>query len=245
MTQIVTVITKDSIFMASDTRLNYNEEVEENGEKYMIIKLVADCYRKTFYLPKVKIGIQFLGIGFLKDKDKRYSLEHFLPKLEIGIKGTEGINFRMKKVFENLKKITTIGNTSNFINGVMGGFYKNKPYIGTFNTFIKNGDLEIKKAQSGNLCDSEKILQNISNKTEKCIIKDIRNTIVSGSKRKPHLIGEEVEILKITQKKANYILKGKKLFSGTQEDLFNRLASDLLSLNGKLLNPIIKEKIIL
>ena len=31
MTQIVTVITKDSIFMASDTRLNYNEEVEEKG----------------------------------------------------------------------------------------------------------------------------------------------------------------------------------------------------------------------
>jgi len=47
--------------MASDTRLNYNEKIEENGEKYILIKLIADCCRKTFYLPKAKMGIQFLG----------------------------------------------------------------------------------------------------------------------------------------------------------------------------------------
>jgi len=248
MTHLITIATKRFILMASDTRLNYHEETIENGQKYILIKLVADCCRKIFFLNKIKIGIQFIGIGYLQENDgKKYHLSHFLPLLQNGIKQEDEINFKFKKIYENLRKITTPGDTGNYVNGVMAGFYKNTPYIATFNTFNKDDSLDIYHVHDNiSFVDSEKILdlEKLKQlKTEKEIIEEINDTIKLSSKNKPHLIGEEVEILKITNKEANYIQESKNLFFGNYDELMFYFKNNLFAINGQILTSPIKEKI--
>lgn len=242
MTHIITAVTKDSILMASDTRLNYHEEIEEDGNTYQLIKLTADCIRKTFYLEKANLGIQFIGIGYLLDGTSRYPLSHFLPKLEKKIKRKQGIKLRIKIVLNNLKEITNVGNTGNYVNGVISGIENNTMYICTFNTFNKNNNLDIKEVKCGQFVDSEKIIDKLEN-NEELIINQINETIENSSKNKPQSIGDEVEILKITKNGALYIKEGKNLFYGDQKELFNLFQTDLSRINGKILNPPIKEKI--
>jgi len=247
MTHLITVATKRFILMASDTRLNYHEESIENGQTYMLIKLVADCCRKTFFLNKIKIGIQFIGIGYLRGNDwKKYHLSHFLPLLQNGIKQEDEINFKFKKIYENLRKMATPGDTSNYINGVMAGFYRNTPYIASFNTFNKDDSLGIYPVYNISFVDSEQILdlEKLKQlKTEKEIIEEINNAIKLSSKNKPHLIGEEVEILKITNEEANYIQESKNLFFGNYDELMFYFNNNLSAINGQILPSPIKEKI--
>jgi len=240
MTQIITAITENSIILASDIRLNYREEIEEEGRKYQIYKIIADCCRKTFYLDKAKVGIQFIGIGYLKAGDESYHLSYFLPKIQEGIKGKQKIKLKMKIIFNNLKKITTKGDSNNFVNGVMAGFSGNKIFIGNFNMY--NDEIEIKEAKNRNFIDSEKIIENLSNNKDAVLIQ-IDNSIKEGSKRKPHLIGSKYEVLEITKKDSRYILENERLFSGTKKELFEKFKDDLQSINGQILNPPIKERL--
>ena len=241
MTHLITSITEKSILMASDTRLNYhNEGVGENGEKYMVIRQVADCCRKTFFLESAKIGIPFIGIGFLEDGDKRYHLSHFLLDIEANVLATDNIELRMEQVFKNLKKITTEGDIGNYVNGVMAGYSNDDPFIATFNTF--NGNLNIKKVQSGDILDSEKKLTGSQDSQVK-IIEQINDAIKHTSMLKPHLVGKEVEILKITKHKAEYIQEAKKLFSGSQEKLLKDFRENPSKINGKILESPVVEKL--
>jgi len=242
MTQIITAVLKDSILMASDTRLNYHEIEEKNNEKYQVIKLVADCTRKTFYLKKAKLGIQFIGIGYLKDGTQKHHLSHFLPKIESGIKKKQGIKLKIKIILNNLNQITTQGDEGNFVNGVISGFDGNHMYIATFNTFNSDDDLNITEARQGMFVDSEKGIKEIDKK-ETLAIDQICKTISDSSKNKPESIGEEVEILKITKKEGKYIKEGNELFYGDQKELFELMKNDLLKIKGEILKPPVVLKI--
>lgn len=242
MSQIITAITKDSILMASDTRLNYHKIKEKDNLKYQVTECIADCCRKTFFLPKAKIGIQFIGIGYLEEKNSKNHLSYFLPKLEEGIKGTEGIKFRMKNIYKNLKKITDFNNLENYVNGIMAGFYKNNSYIGAFNTYVSGEELKIIKTRTGSFVDSENRLKKISMVEEKTIDK-IVDIIKKCSSEKSYLIGEEIEILKISLNNAEYIKQGKNLFCGTQKELLDKLQNNPSSINGKKLIPPVWSKI--
>ena len=243
MTYLITTVTNKSILLASDTRLNYHQEIMENGEKYQLIKVIADCCRKTFFLEKAKVGIQFIGIGYLKDYDgKKYHLSYFIPRIEKGIKENDKIQNKFQKIYSNLRKITTSGDTSNFVNGTMAGYFENKPFIATFNTFNTNDKLKIIKARPGSFIDSEKRLQRISI-LESDAINEIIKIIQNTSKEKPHLIGDEVEILRVTKNKAKYIREAQNLFYGTQDELIENFKNNLSLINGKFLDPPVKEKI--
>lgn len=229
--------------MASDTRLNYHSEKIMNGEKYQEIKCVADCCRKTFLLQRARMGIQFIGQGYLSESNQKYHLSYFLPKIESGASYRQGIQFRMKTIFANLKKITTPGDTGNYANGIMAGFHKEKPYIGTFNTFNYEQRLEIKKVKNGDFVDSEKILQNLKSSIEE-VKSQIENAIKTSSRNKPHLIGDEIEILLLHSNwnDVRYLHSGKKLFYGTKEELLEKFKNDIYAINGKILdNPVLEK----
>lgn len=244
MTQIITAITNKSILMASDTRANYNIDEIENGQKFMKILAIADCCRKTFFLMKAKIGIQFIGNGYLKEGDSKRHLNYFIPIIQEGIIGDEPIESKMHKIFSNLRKITTSGDTENYVNGVMTGYWKNEPYLCTFNTFNEDDKLLVQKVESGNFVDSENYIKNIS-KDEEEAIKNIIDAIKNVSKTKLHLIGDEIEILKIEENSGSYIQEGKKLFFGTQLEFLKHFENEsgLSGINGKLLDVPVKEKI--
>jgi hypothetical protein len=242
MTHIITAVLKDSILMASDTRLNYHDVIEKNGFKYQVIKLTADCTRKTFYLKKAKLGIQFIGIGYLKEGASKYHLSHFLPKLETGIKNKQGIKLKIKIILNNLREITTQGDDGNYVNGIISGFENNNMYIATFNTFNSEDPLEIINVKEGVFVDSENKIQGIDKK-EQLVINQIYDAINYSSKNKPESIGNDIEILKITKNSAKYIKQGSNLFYGNQEELFELMRNNISKINGKILNPPVIQKI--
>ncbi len=78
---------------------------------------------------------------------------------------------------------------------------------------------------------------------EKSAINEIIETIQNISEKKPHLIGDEIEILKITKNSAEYIKEGKKLFYKTQDELIENFKNNLSLINEKTLSLSVKEKI--
>lgn len=130
MTYIITARTKESILMASDTRLDYHHDKVINGEKYQEITAVADCIRKTFFIDKAKIGIQFLGIGYFPDTDgEKYPLSYFISKI---YSKKYGKNFKTnaQTIFDFFKEISKKGDTGQYVKGIMSGFSKhNKSFF--------------------------------------------------------------------------------------------------------------------
>lgn len=239
MTYIITVRTKESILMASDTRLDYHHDKIINGEKYQEITATADCIRKTFFINKAKVGIQFLGIGYFPADGEKYPLSHFISEL-YGKKYGKDFETNARTIFNFFKEISKEGDTGQYVKGIISGFSKNnKSYVCTFNTY--NNDFEIKEFNEGQFVDSENNI-NIFPHTEPETIEEINKRIKAKSVEKYWNIGGPVEILKITHRGGVFIQENKNLFYGTQKELENYFNNDIRKIDGQVLQTPYLEK---
>jgi len=233
MTQIISAFTDKNIFMASDTRLNYHIEENRSDGRYQKILWVADCIRKTFYLEKPKIGLQFLGIGYLPDDNDKYPLSHFIGEIN-KIDFIENININFELMFDFLKKISEKNNTGQYIKGLMCGFYKSEKYLCQFNTY--NDTFDIKLCKNGVFCDSENNIKKLED-DEELIIEQIIDSINKGNEEKSHSIGQEIEILKLNKSDGSYLKEGESIFNGSLSDLIKVFKSDPSKIKVELLVP--------
>lgn len=239
MTYLITTKTKDSVLMASDTRLNLNRDKDKNGEKWMEIYFIADCIQKTFYIEKAKIGIQFQGIGYLPDSDgEKYPLSHFIKKIE-NQKYVKNFKFNAQNIFSFLKMISEKNNVGQYVKGIMSGFFKNKFYICSFDTY--NNDFKITELMDKNFIDSEENKNEFS-LSEIETIKEINRRIKEKSKEKYWIIGNQVEILRIDKKSGKFIQKSNLIFNGNYSKLVSYNDSDYEKINGKFISPSREEK---
>lgn len=219
--------------MASDTRLNYHNDKIINGEKCQEIVAIADCLQKTFFIKKAKIGIQFLGIGYFADGTEKYPLSHFLDKIE-ELQFVKNFKTNCRTIYDFLKKISTEGDTGNYVKGIMAGFAKKKSTACIFNTY--NGEFSLKELNVGNFIDSEGNGTTISSNTD-IAKKEIIERIKERSRDKWWNIGDQVEILAITEKGANFILKSSSIFNGNMTSLIEKLRFSPESINGHIISP--------
>lgn len=192
MTYIITIAGKDSIYMASDSRLNYYVDKIVEGEKYQEIQAISDGIKKIFFLENLNIGIQFCGIGFFKEGDKKYALSHFIKKLEK--RKSNSIEESFKIVFEFFQEISSLGDAGKYVQGVMCGIEnKNKKFC-FFNTF--NNDFKIRIPDKGKpICNQENPPKFSLDETN--WKKEINEVIKEKSKEKCWSIGGEITLLKI------------------------------------------------
>lgn len=240
MTYIITTRTRESILMASDTRLNYHYDKEIKGEKYQEIVAVADCIRKTFFIQKAKLGIQFLGIGYFANANgEKRPLSYFINKL-YSKKYGENFKINAQIIFDFLKTISKEGDTGKYIKGIMTGFSKNnKAYICTFNTY--NNDFKTKEFKVKQSVDSENNT-NIFPITNSEAIEEINKRINEASKKKYWNIGGPVEILEINREEGRFVQKNTKLFDGSQKELVSYFKNDISKINGRIFKkPYLKK----
>jgi len=233
MSYIITARANESILMASDTRLNYFNDKIINGEKYQEIVAVADCIRKTFFIKKARIGIQFLGIGYFPDvNDEEYPLSHFINKL-YDEKYDEDFKTNAQTIFNFLKKISKQGNNRQYVKGVISRFSKNdESYLCIFNTY--NDNFEIGEFNVGQFVDSEDNSNPFPNIEAEAIM-EINRRINKASEKKYWCIGGPIEILKITSKEGIFIQENTRLFNGTKRKLVNHFNNDIKKINGQIL----------
>jgi hypothetical protein len=240
MTYIITAKCKESIIMASDSRLNYHGDVNINGILYQEIKAIADCIQKTFYINKAKIGIQFLGIGYFPIEDgSRQPLSYFIKKLE-ALEYDYSMQNRFAKINDFFKRICIEGNVGQYVKGIMIGFYNGKSFICTFNTF--NNQYEVKPFLDGQFVDSENNKHQFSI-IESEAIDEIKNRINKASEQNPWSIGGTIDILKIKQDGSyEFIEKNNNIFEGTQEELIHCFNNNITRIKGIIINPPRLEK---
>jgi hypothetical protein len=243
MTYIISTITDKSILMASDSRLNYHNEESDSttGERYQVIVATADCIRKTFTIDPFNIGIQFIGTGYFSEGENKYPLSHFIPRLSDGIDASDSIAIKFDKIYQNVKKLTQAGNTGQYINGVMTGYENTVPYICTFNTFIN--DFTINSYDTGAYVESVNCIE-VRPKDRDNAIKYINDKISSVSRSRPQDVGGPIEILELTADGLNnWIQSNPIIFNGALTELIHKWQNDPHSINGKILNPPIRQKL--
>ncbi|OHD12663.1 MAG: hypothetical protein A2086_09370 [Spirochaetes bacterium GWD1_27_9] len=233
MTYIITVRTNESILMASDSRLNYFEDKIINGKKYQEITALADCIQKTFFLNKLRIGIQFLGIGYFPENGIKYPLNYFIRKAD-NIQYVKNFKINANNIYNFFNNLSINGDTGQYVKGICTSFIKNKAYIATFNTF--NNEFNCKELLVGQFIDSENNFEPFP-RTEKEAIIEIKRRIKQKEIEKWWTIGGPIDILRITEKKTEFISKNSNVFNGTQDDLIYYFNNNIEKLNGKILNP--------
>jgi hypothetical protein len=243
MSYIISTITDKSILMASDSRLNYhNVEIDNStGEKFQVISATADCIRKTFTIDPFNIGIQFVGIGYFSENDNKHPLSYFIPRLSEDIIESDKIEIKFRKIYTNLIKLTQIGNTGQFINGIMTGYENKVPYICTFNTFIDDFDVnsfEIGTYVESEKCDTERPIERNN------AIAYINEKITNINQKRPQDVGGTIEILELKPDGSNlWLQENPIIFNGTLNELFDKWQNDLATIGGKILNPPVRQKI--
>lgn len=237
MTHIITVANNDSIFMGSDSRLNYFEDKVIKGEKYQEIKAYADCIQKTFFINSLNIGVQFLGIGYFLDNGEKYPLSHFINKLEE--KKSTSIENSFKITFDFFKELSEVNNTGQYVKGIMSGIDGNNlKKVCVFNTF--NNDFRIQELKARQFIDSEDIQRGFQLDENK-IIQEIKKRIEEKSKEKWWTIGGDLTLLKINRDKSEYVLKSNN-FTGSQKELIDCFNNNLAKIKGHVINPSRLEK---
>ena len=231
MTYIITQRNQNSILMASDTRLNYFNDIEIEGDKHQKITLTADCIQKTFYIKKAKMGIQFLGIGYFPDGENKYPLSHFINQLE-SLKYVKNFKINSKTIFDFFNSLSNEEDTGQYVKGIMTGFVKKKAHITTFNTF--DGTFECIEFGIGKHVDSEGNKNDFS-RNEEQVITEIKRRINLKEEEKWWSIGGPIDILKITQEGGKFLTLNKNSFKGTQSELLHCFQNDIGKINGKIL----------
>lgn len=219
--------------MASDTRLNYHNDIIVDGKRCQEIVAIADCIQKTFFIKKAKIGIQFLGIGYFADGNEKYPLNHFIKELE-ELPYVNNIKVNCRKIYDYITQISTVGDTGNYVKGIMSGFMKKKSFVCIFNTY--NDNFQVKALDIGQFVDSENDETPISSSTEKAQ-KEIIERIRKKSKVKWWNIGEDVEVLAITLEKAVFLSKSSEIFNGNMTSLIEKLRFSPKSISGRIVSP--------
>lgn len=236
MTYTITIAGEKSIYMASDSRLNYHEDKEIGGVKYQKITAIADCIKKTFFIKNLKIGIQFIGIGFLPEKEEKYPLSYFIKKL--ATKKNISVEKNFEIVFNFFKDLSIKGDTGQYVKGVMSAMNKNDKKVCLFSTF--DNRFEIKELQAGQYIDSENVIGDFgSDKSQ--IIKEIKRRIMKKSQEKWWSIGGEITLLEIKEDSHSFLLDFND-FKGSQKELVRCFNEDLDKIKGKRINPPILEK---
>jgi hypothetical protein len=192
---------KDSIYMASDSRMNYFEDKEIDGKRYQEIKAVADGIQKTFFIGNLGIGIQFLGIGFFPEGDKKHPISYFIKKLASKKKSLVEEDFKF--IFDFFKRLSVKEDTGQYVKGIMSAFENGCKKICLFNTF--NNDFRIKELQAGEYIDSENITGGFSRDKES-IVEEIKKRINTKSEEKWESIGGNITLLEIKKGSFNFIL---------------------------------------
>lgn len=242
MTYIISTITDKSILMASDSRLNYHDEETDSqtGDRYQVIKATADCIRKTFIINPLNIGIQFIGIGYFFDNDEKYPLSHFIPNLANNINQQDSMRTKFEKIYSSIKKLTEIGNTGQYVNGVITGYENKTAYISTFNTFIDQFSFD---AYNDVYVESEWTVEQRPHERNEAITY-INSKITQISNRSPEDVGGPIEILEINPDGSNsWVQQNDSIFEGSLSELISRFNNDITSINGKFLNPPVKKRI--
>ncbi len=229
MTYIITLAGKDSIYMASDSRLEYFNEKEINGEKYKEIVAFADCIKKTFFIENLKIGIQFSGIGFLPDKEEKYPLSYFIKKLED--KNSSSVDESFELVFNFFKDLSIEGDTGQYVKGIMSAIDKGDKKVCLFNTF--DNDFRVEKLEPAQYVENEKIGGSFSLSKDK-IIQEIKKRIAQKSREKWWTIGGKITLLEINQESHSFLLESDD-FSQSQKELIRCFRGDLNKINGRIL----------
>ena len=243
MTYIISTITSEGILMASDSRLNYhNEEVDNStGERFQVIVATADCIRKTFVIDPLNIGIQFIGIGYFPENGVKYPISHFLPSLAAGIVEDDSIIIKFQKIYGNLKQLTQVGNTGQYVNGVMAGYENGIPFIATFNTFID--DFKVNSYEVGAYVESESCNDERQKARDKAI-DYINEKIFKVSERRPQDVGGPIEILEIKSNASNsWLQENPKIFNGNLDQLIDKWRTDPDTIGGVFLNPPVRQKL--
>jgi len=209
MTYIITVAGKDSIYMASDSRLNYFKDKIIDGEKHQEILAIADGIKKTFFIESLRIGIQFLGIGFFQENEERYPISYFIKKLEG--KESNSIEESFEIAFNFFKDLSIEGDTGQYVKGVMSAIDGENKKVCLFNTI--NNDFRIKILTQNQFIDSENNKEDFSS-NENELIEEIKERIIEKSKEKWWTIGEEITLLKLEKDSFSFL-------SDFEEDLEN------------------------
>jgi hypothetical protein len=242
MTHIISTITPESILMASDSRLNFHntEKDVKTGEIYQVITATADCIRKTFFLNKIKIGIQFIGIGYFQRGNDKYPLNDFMDFIQQDVSDNENIQARFHKVFKNLKRLTEAGNIGQYVNGVMTGYQDNIPFICTFYTY--SDEMDINSYEVGTYVESKPNSEKRpATKTE--AVEYINRRISTLSTLSPQDNGGPIEILEIKPNGETYWLQqNNRLFQGPLSELIGLWQNNPDKINGKVLETPIRQK---
>ncbi|MCK4647619.1 hypothetical protein KAT24_01665 [Candidatus Pacearchaeota archaeon] len=219
MTYTITIANEDSIYMASDSRMNYFKDKEINRERYQEIMAIADGIQKTFFIENLNVGIQFIGVGFLPEGNKKYPISYFIEKLKNKEGSSAENNFKM--IFNFFKDLSRAGNTGQYVKGVMSAVDLGKKKVCRFNTF--NNSFEITELQKGNYLDSEGVNGNFG-QDEASIIKEIERRINLKSQEKYWFIGGNITLLKITEDSFNFLMNFEEDF-----DNFNQIRWNVLN----------------
>ncbi len=212
MTHLITFASRDSIYMASDSRMNYFKDREINGEKYQEIIAVADGIQKTFFIENLKIGIQFLGAGFFPEGNKKYPLSYFIEKLRS--KKSYSVEENFKTIFDFFKNLSVEKDTGQYIKGVMCAIDSGNKKVCLFNTF--NTDFRVVELHEGNGIDSEE-MEGDFGKNEVDITKEIKRRINIKSKEKWRYIGGDITLLKIEEDSFCFLLNFNESFKSFNE----------------------------
>lgn len=224
--------------MGSDTRLNYFKDVEENGVRYQKISATADCIRKTFFISKAGIGINFVGIGYFEDEElnnnQRYPLSHFINKLDQHNFSNDNIE-KFQYLYQYFNRISVVGDTGQYIKGVMTNLTNDSSYICTFNTF--NNSFELSEFQIGDFIDSENNNNPFPLNSDEIKL-EINKRISQKSIEKQYQIGGPVEIIELLSDRTfQFLQESDCIFEGTQSDLFNNFNTNLGLIRGVKIDP--------
>lgn len=82
MTFLITIVTKERIIMASDSRGKWYHDVRNEqgivvGES---IKAIFDCMYKTLWLKHHKVGIQSIGLGLWPKGNEEYQISEMIEE---------------------------------------------------------------------------------------------------------------------------------------------------------------------
>ena len=116
----------------------------------------------------------------------------------------------------------------------MAGFLKKKSFVCLFNTY--NDDFQVKELGVGQFVDSERNRTPISSVTDNAK-KEIVERIQEKSKVKWWNIGEQVELLAITEINADFLFKSTAIYNGNMTSLIEKLRFSPESINGRIISP--------
>lgn len=244
MTYIIAYRAKDSILLASDTRLNIynNTYLDVNQQQKREIVGYVDCAQKTFYLKNANIGIQIQGNGFFPDQGQSYSFDYFAQQIE-KLTFSNSFSENCTGIFNFLNQLQGAQQLDQSVKGIMAGFEGLQSKFCYYNTY--NNDFTISDTRQGSYIDSEEDTSQFGPPeprsllpSKQDVIRGINNRILKASKSKQWCIGGPVDILEIYPHNLyHWIQRMSNPFTGTQDELTYLIQTNIQQIGGVLYSP--------